>query len=110
MNADAAVLKFRNYILSMDDNRLPKILYNELMKDTRGCGHRKNSVVTCFEPLAEKAQWNLVIGKYAAKEAARRYILKEQNKLFKEELIKKSTLVELKNGWMLLLRPLQSIY
>ena len=96
VRADAAALKFRNYILSMDNGRLPKKIYNELRSDSKGSGHRRNSVLKFFEPLAKKANWTEIVGKYAAKEAARKYIVAKQNDVFKVEIESKSTLENLK--------------
>ena len=95
LRADAAALKFRNYILSMSDDRLPKKIYNELRNDSRDSGHRRNSVLAFLEPLAKKANWGEIVGKYAAKEAVRKYILVRQNDLFKSEISSKSTLANL---------------
>ena len=97
LRADAAALKFRNNILSLGDEHLVKRVYVGLRAESGrlGTGSMKNGVRGYLEKLAVEANWsNMIVGKQAAKQKAKKFVVAKQVRLFSDELKTKSTLAE----------------
>ena len=91
-------MKFRNHILRLDDDHIVKRVYLGLKDEPLvGAGDTKNGARGHLERLARTANWmGKSFEKSAAKDAAKEYVESRQNALFKDDLIQKSTLRELK--------------
>ena len=97
LRADAAALKFRNYVLRMPSSRLIRRIYAGLAAEAPGpdLKHMNNSVVWFFEPLASKAQWpSGLLSKGKAAERARSFMYSQQDAAFWADVSTKSTLVQ----------------
>ena len=87
-----------NNILRLDDDHIVKRVYLGLKDEPLvGAGDTKNGVRGHLERLARTANWmGKSFEKSAAKDAAKEYVESRQNASFKDDLIQKSTLRELK--------------
>ena len=97
LRADAAALKFRNNVLSLDEDHVVKRVYLGLRNDKGrlGTSHMKNGVRGYLEKLAVDASWGaLALGKSAAKEKAKKYVLSKQTRAFADDSAGMSTLVD----------------
>ena len=96
--ADAAALRFRNNVLSLDENEhVVRQVYRELQGEEgpTGSGVTKNSVTGFLEPLAESAGWERPVGLPEAKKFSKEYVNKALNEEFKKDLKEKSTLANM---------------
>ena len=99
IRSEVASLKFRNHILGMSQERLPKRIYDELLNERKGRsqGHRNCGVKFNLELIAKKARWPDPITRFESKKLAKEYIEEQQNHEFADDMKNKSTLRHLGN-------------
>jgi hypothetical protein len=96
--ADAAALRFRNNVLSLDENEhVVRQVYRELQEEEgpTGSGVTKNSVTGFLEPLAESAGWERPVPPPEAKKLTKEYVNKALFEELKKDLKEKSSLANL---------------
>ena len=77
-----AALRFRNNVLSLDAaDHVVRRIYDELKRDSRGCGATRNGVAGYLhvELIARDAKWEQSVGVSAAKTKGRAFVKEKQN-------------------------------
>ena len=93
-----AALRFRNNVLSLDAaDHVVRRIYDELKRDSRGCGATRNGVAGYLELLAKDAKWEQSVGVSAAKTKGRAFVKEKQNdNLVKDLTDDRSTLRDMR--------------
>jgi hypothetical protein len=94
--ASAAALNFRNYVLGLPTSRIIRRVYDGLALEAKGKDKksRNNAVVWFLEPLAREAGMVRAMTSNAAKYKAKKFVANKQDKVFDEDVLVRSTLIE----------------